>query len=75
MSFYKGTIYNGNEDITVTGLTIKITTKVDTQEATSLLYIVKEKIPPRSAKEVSFEILPGDERANYTWHIEKAVGY
>ena len=42
-SFYKATIYNGNEDITVTELTIKVTTKVKKQENSSRLYVVKEK--------------------------------
>ena len=67
-------MYNGNADITVTQLRIKVTTKIDRQEV-SRIYLDDVMIPPHSAKEFGFDIVVGDKGADYSWDTDGAKGH
>lgn len=70
---YAGTIYNGNENLTVNSVDILLTS-TQSGGTTSHLYRVELKIPPMSAAEFSFPIIVGDFGATYTWRIQTARG-
>ena len=67
-------IYNGNENITVSEITIRITTKVDGKDAT-MVYKNDVNIGPQTAVSFGLEALEGDKDADYSWSIESAKGY
>jgi hypothetical protein len=71
---FGGTIYNGNADVTVTQLRIKVTTKIDRQDV-SRIYVDDVIIPPHSAKAFGFDIVVGDKGAEYSWDTDGARGH
>ncbi len=71
---YEGTLYNGNVDVTVSKLQVTITTKVG-GASTSKLYTTAVNIPPQSAGTFAFDIVIGDQGADYSWSIASAEGF
>lgn len=70
---YGGNIYNENNDLTVTRIRIKVTTKID-GKIVSRVYLADVTIPPHSAADFSFSIIRGDAGADYSWSIDGAMG-
>lgn len=71
--YYTGDLYNGNNDITVTELTIKLTTTVAGSKK-SRTYVTEVNIPPMTTRSFGFTILTGDKNADYSWSIIEAKG-
>ena len=71
---YGGTLYNGNKEITVTQVQIRVGTKEGGREAIRV-YIADITIPPLTAKDFSFDIIVGDYRSEYSWGISGARGF
>lgn len=71
---YSGTIYNGNENTTVTSVKVKVTAKNGEKE-TSREYKVKVKIPPLTTSDFSFGIIVGEKGSEYSWEIVGGSGF
>lgn len=71
---YSGSMYNGNRDITVTSVTIRVSGKLRESD-TSRDYTVDVTIPPLSTQTFRFNIVEGDEGTEYSWSIIGARGY
>lgn len=73
-NYYSGSIYNGNEDIIVTSVTIRVTGKLG-DKTTPRDYADNVTIPPLSTRDFGVNIVVGDEGAEYSWGIMGARGY
>lgn len=73
-NYYSGSLYNGNEDITITSVTIKITGKLGIA-STSREYTDDVTIPPLNTKDFGVNIVVGDDGTEYSWGITGARGY
>ncbi len=71
---YRGNLYNGNPNVTVSEVEITVTAK-HTSGETTRKYRVPVTIPPLSAKDFSFDIVVGEEGSDYSWSISGAKGY
>lgn len=72
-SAYHATVYNGNLNITVTGLEMEITAMGGGQSV-SRTYRSGVTIPPMSASEVVVEMVPAAAGATYLWAIRNGWG-
>lgn len=70
---YKGSIYNGNEGITVTDVDIALATIVG-RDTTTRVYRTALNIPPLSVGDFAFAIVVGEARSTYEWSIAAARG-
>ena len=70
---WSGSLYNGNEDVTVTEVEIHVTT-IGGGEKTLRRYRADVHVPPLKTGTVFFPIIPGDEGAEYSWSIGSAKG-
>ncbi|MBY3789559.1 hypothetical protein HPQ32_14120 [Photobacterium carnosum] len=70
---YSGSLYNGNNNITVKSviLSIKVT---NGKKSITREYAVNITIPPLSTSDFNAEILLGDKGASYSWFISSAKG-
>lgn len=71
---YNGSLYNGNGDITVTSVKVRVTAKSGEVKA-SREYQVKVKILPQTTSDFGFDIIVGEEGAEYTWGLVAGKGY
>jgi len=71
---YSGSIYNGNQDITITQVRVEVTTKSD-GKSIARTYTADVTIPPLSTRDFSFDVVTGDKGADYSWNISGAKGY
>lgn len=71
---YKGNIYNGNQNVTLSEVTLSITTTQKGKEVTRQ-YLDDVDIPPLKTGLISFNIIVGDTKAEYSWGIVGAKGY
>lgn len=76
--YFKGTIYNGNKDWTITQLTLVLTPKskdksID-QTRRAKAYNVNIVIPPLTNKEF-IELVASDDLYGFDWNISNARGY
>lgn len=71
---YGGRLHNGNTDITVTSITIRVTESPGIN-ATSREYRQEVNIPPLAAKDFAVTIIVEDEGAEYDSAITSARGY
>jgi hypothetical protein len=75
---YKGNIYNGNRNVTISELTISITTTTNGKEVTRQYVADIEygrTIPPLKTGDIRVYIIVGDKDAHYSWGIVGAKGY
>ena len=71
---YSGNLYNGNQEITVTQVRVRVTTNKD--EVTAFKdYLVEVNIPPMTAVDFGFDIVLGDKGTNYSWGLFGGDGY
>lgn len=73
-NYFAGNIYNGNEDIVVTELSIDITTVIGGTETTKT-YVDDVYIEPRTTGDFGVSIILGDKGAKYSWFLSGAKGY
>jgi len=73
-NYYAGSLYNGNDKMTVTHVEVVVTTSIDKQPS-SRSYIADLTIPPKTTKDFGFNIIIGDPRAEYNWQVASARGY
>lgn len=73
-SRYSGTLYNANDDITVTEVDLDVTTTIGGTEVTKT-YRTTLSISPRSTGTFGFDVIRGDDGAKYSWTISAAKGY
>ena len=71
---YGGDLYNGNRDVFITELSIYVKT-VKNGQVFPQIYLCKLDIAPLSKVPFGINIVAGDENADYSWGIIKAVGY
>jgi hypothetical protein len=71
---YKGDIYNGNQNLTISELTLSITTTQEGKDVTRQ-YLGDVDIPPLKTGSIRFDIILGDQKADYTWGIVGGKGY
>jgi len=71
---YGGRLHNGNFDITITSITIKVTESLG-NTATSREYRHEVSIPPLAVKDFAVNIIVEDEDAEYSSDITSARGY
>lgn len=71
---YSGSIYNGNENTTITSVKFKVKTKNGDQES-SREYQVNIKIPPLTTSDFGFDIIVGDTGSEYSWNIVGGKGF
>jgi len=72
--YYSGSIYNGNESITITEVKIRITSKSNGSES-SRDYIDSVSVSPLSTGKFGFSFMVGDKGSEYSWYIVSAKGY
>jgi hypothetical protein len=73
---FLGSLYNGNESITLAEVVILVTSKQKKDDlSTSREYRVGVNVPPKSADDFSFTILVGNSGAEYSWNIVSAKGF
>ena len=72
--FFSGTIYNGNKNITVTEIKVRVSTTIS-GKLVSNVYTSVVNIEPETTGTVSFHLIEGDAGANYPWTIAGAVGH
>ncbi|HKQ34473.1 MAG TPA: hypothetical protein VJT11_04120 [Nitrospiraceae bacterium] len=75
---FKAKIYNGNQNLTISEITLSITTtqkgeKAIRQYAADMQY--SSDIPPLKTGSISAEIITGDKNTEYSWDIIGARGY
>jgi hypothetical protein len=73
-TYYAGNLYNGNNDIVVTEISVYVRTKKG-GEVFPRTYLCKVHIPPLSSTPFGFDIALGDADSDYTWGIYEAKGY
>lgn len=73
-SYYSGSIYNGNKNITITSVTIRITGKSG-KKSNTREYTDEVSIPPLSTADFGMNIIRGDKGTDYSWGIVSARGY
>lgn len=71
---FGGTLYNGNDNLTITQVEVQITTTIGAKSQ-SRAYNAKVMIPPKSTGSFAIEIIAGDLDAKYSWGIESAKGF
>ena len=71
-SRYSGNLYNGNENLTVTQLEIVVITTLS-KERVERTYRADVSIPPKVAVAFGFDILVGDQGADYQWSIHRVL--
>jgi hypothetical protein len=75
---YKGEIYNGNSNLSISEVTVAITTTENGKEV-SRNYIVNleggSRIPPLKTGSFFIFIILGDEKSDRSWGIVEAKGY
>ena len=72
--YYKGNIYNGNSNLTVSEITLSVTTREGGKEVTRE-YMHSFDIPPLKTDSFTFKIIIGDKDAPHSWDIVAAKGY
>lgn len=72
-NYYSGSIHNGNDDITVHEVVIKVKTTANGEEI-SRTYVDEVHISPRTTADFGFGIIVGDKDAEYSWSIVGAKG-
>lgn len=73
-NYFAGSLYNGNDKVTVSRVEVVVSTSIDKQPSTRT-YVADVTIPPKTTKDFGFNIIVGDPRAEYTWHLASAQGY
>jgi hypothetical protein len=73
-NYYCGDLYNGNRDVFITELSVYVKTQ-KSGEIFPRIYLCKVDIAPLAKVPFGFNIVPGDENADYTWGIIEAKGY
>lgn len=69
-SYYHISIYNGNEDISISELDIVI---IDNTTKNEKIYKIKKIIKPLEATDISFSIMPiGND---HSWGVERGKGF
>lgn len=71
---FGGNIYNGNEKVTISKISLRVTT-TSGGAGVSRTYTDDVNISPKTTGSFSFKILKGDRGADYSWHIIDAHGY
>lgn len=71
---YGGTLYNGNNALTVAQVEIQVGTKEGGKDFTRA-YTTHVTIPPLTAKDFSFDIIVGDKGTEYSWALSGARGF
>lgn len=71
---YAGNIYNGNSDITLTTVTIRLTGTLE-DSLISREYAAEVDIPPLSIGSFGVNILSGESGVEYSWSISAARGF
>lgn len=71
---YDGSIYNGNDEITVTEVEIAVRTTSEGEQVTRTYRDNDVYIKPKSTGSFSFSIISGDQDADYSWSITAAKG-
>lgn len=72
---YVGSLYNGNEGLTIVEVVVSVTAKSKKSEGVPREYKVNVNIPPKTAKDLSFTIIVGDLGSEYSWNLVSAKGY
>lgn len=73
-NYFNGNLYNGNTNLTVTQVTVVVTTKIGGKEV-SRTYVTDVNIPPQKTADFGFNIVNGDNGADYSWGLVEARGY
>ncbi|WP_123631185.1 hypothetical protein [Salinisphaera orenii] len=71
---FNGTLYNGNQNIVVTSVTIRLSDKEDGKE-TPRDYEVDVKIPPLQTASFSVDVFPSDKTGDFSWGLRAADGF
>lgn len=72
--WYGVTIHNGNKNVTVVEIAIRVTTTMGGKEV-SRTYAHDVNIPPQTTATFHLDIVTGDKDADYSWGISTARGY
>jgi len=72
--YFSGSLYNGNENLVVTEITINVTTTISGKEV-SRLYTEAVNIESQKTSSFGFSIIAGDKDADQSWSIKSAQGY
>lgn len=73
-TYFGGNLYNGNTSVTVTQVSVVVTTKVGGKEV-SRTYVTDVNIAPQNTANFGFDIVVGDQGADYSWGLVEARGY
>ena len=73
LGYFKGSIYNGNEGITVTEIEIAVATEIG-GEVDARTYRHEVTIGPLKTEDIFVQILQGDSGADYTWCVSGGKG-
>lgn len=75
---FSGTIFNGNKDYAITGITVLLTPPTNNKSAQTLgsgsEYDIALALEPLTKGSLSMPV-PSDNTLEYTWKITKARGY
>lgn len=73
-NYFSGNIYNGNKEITITEISVRVTT-TNNGKKVSRTYTDEVTIAPQTTADFGFSIIKGDKDADYSWGILGARGY
>jgi hypothetical protein len=71
---YAGSLYNGNDSVTIVAVEIAIATVVNGKNS-STSYSIPMTVSPKTVKDFRFNIISGDVDAPYTWQLVSGKGF
>lgn len=72
---YEVNLYNGNQDLTISEVTVLLTATAKKGASQSREYKKSVYVAPKSASVFTFGFIAGDEGSTYSWVIAAAKGY
>jgi hypothetical protein len=71
---FAGKLYNGNNEITVSEISFRVQTKINGKVIKRIYRTLTSRAWPQYSFSFSFDIMEGDEGADYAWGIISAKG-
>lgn len=73
-SRFSGSLYNGNDKVTVMEVEVAVTTATG-KASSSRSYLTKVIISPKTATDFGFDVIAGEAKSDYEWQMVSARGF